>query len=147
MKMFGHPLHLMLVHFPSALLPMDVVFSILGYYRKDPSFLTAAFFCLVAGVLAGIVAFVTGLFDLLRIPKEKKTATGTAIIHGFINTMVVLFFGVFAYKAWQEYPLINEPPPSAIIIKSILVLILFAGNYLGGKLIFTHHIGIKKTEA
>src|SRR5687768_6544693 len=100
MKIFGHPLHMMLIHFPTALLPMDILLSFFAYYNKDSSFLPAAFYCLAAGVIAGGLALLTGIIDLLLIPKDKKTAIGTAVMHGFINAMVLCFFGIFAYRAW-----------------------------------------------
>ena len=146
MKVFGHPLHMMLIHFPTALLPMDVLLSFFAYYTKDNSFLSAAFFCLLAGVLGGIFSLITGLIDLLLIPKEKKPVIGAAVIHGFINGTVLLFFGIFAYKSWQLYPQLNMPHLPILIIKAVLAIVLFGGNYLGGKLILQHHIGVKNLE-
>ena len=143
MKIFGHPLHMMLIHFPTALLPMDVFLSFFAYYNKDSSFLPAAFYCLAGGVLIGGLAIITGLIDLVLIPKDNKPALGTALIHGFMNAMIVLFFGIFAYRAWQLYPQMTMPQMSTLIIKAILLIVLFIGNYLGGKLILHHHVGVK----
>ena len=146
MKIFGHPLHMMLIHFPTALLPMDVFFSFFAYYTKDNSFLPAAFLCLCAGVVGGALAIITGLIDLLLISKNRKPAIATAVIHGFVNTTVLLFFGIFAYRGWQTYPEIIMPKMSILITKAVLVAILFGGNFLGGKLILQHHVGVKNME-
>ena len=146
MKLFGHPLHMMLIHFPTALLPMDVFLSFFAYYNNDSSLLPAAFFCMAGGVLLGLVAILTGVIDLLLIKKDKKPALATAVIHGFINTTVLLFFGIFVYRGWKIYPEINMPQMSILITKAVLVIVLFGGNYLGGKLILHHHIGIKNEE-
>ncbi len=143
MKVFGHPLHMMLIHFPTALLPMDVLLSFFAYYTKDSSLLPAAFYSLAAGVIAGALALFTGIIDLLLIQKDKKAAIGTAVIHGFVNAMVVGFFAVFLYRSWLVYPQLDMPPLSTLILKTVLVVVLFAGNYLGGKLILQHHIGVK----
>ena len=99
------------------------------------------------GVLIGLVAIVTGIIDLLMIPKHEKPAFATAVIHGFINTTVLLFFGIFVYRSWQVYPELGMPQMSTLIIKTLLIIVLFGGNYLGGKLILHHHIGIKNREA
>jgi len=147
MKIFGHPLHMMLIHFTTALLRMDVFLSFFAYYNKDGSLLPAAFFCLVGAVLIGLVAIMTGIIDLLLIAKDKRPALATAVIHGFINTTVLLFFGIFVYRSWQVFPALNMPQMSTLIIKGLLIIALFGGNYLGGKLILHHHIGIKKLEA
>ena len=146
MKVFGHPLHMMLIHFPTALLPMDFLLSFFAYYNKASSFLPAAFYCLAGGVLIGGLAIITGLIDLVLIPKDNKPALGTALIHGFMNAMIVVFFGIFAYRAWQLYPQMTMPLLSTLVIKAILLIVLFIGNYLGGKLILQHHIGIKNIE-
>ena len=147
MKIFGHPLHMMLIHFPTALLPMDVFLSFFAYYNGDSSLLSAAFFCLVGAVLTGIVAILTGIIDLLLIAKDKRPALATAVTHGFINTTVLLVFGIFVYRSWQVYPELNIPQMSTLIIKALLTIVLFGGNYLGGKLILHHHIGIQNREA
>jgi hypothetical protein len=52
----------------------------------------------------------------------------TAVIHGFVNTTVLLFFGIFAYRGWQTCPEMNMPQMSTLITKAVLVVILFGGN-------------------
>ncbi len=106
----------------------------------------AAFYCLAGGVLLGGLAIVTGLVDLLLIPKDKKRAMGMALIHGLMNAMMVLFFGILTFRAWQLYPQAALPILSTLLIKAILLIVLFVGNYLGGKLILQHHIGVKNIE-
>jgi uncharacterized membrane protein len=59
---------------------------------------------------------------------------------------VLLFFGIFAYRGWQTCPEMNMPQVATLIAKAVLVVILFGGNYLGGKLILQHHIGVKNME-
>ena len=147
MKIFKHPLHVMLIHFPTALLPMDALFSFFAYYNKDSSFLLAAYYCLIAGILSGGLALITGIIDLLLIKKDNKVAIGTALIHGFINGTVILFYGIFAYRSWQQFPQLSMPALPGLILKLALLSILFVGNYLGGKLILQHRIGVKDIEA
>jgi uncharacterized membrane protein len=148
MKVFGHPLHPLFIHFPTALLPMDLVLSALSYSSGDPSFALAGFYCLAGGVLSGLAAITTGLLALTDIPKTNKQALANGLVHGFLNGFLILVFGVMAYKEWQLYP---QPPVATItllLVKGILVIALFVGNYLGGKLIYQHFIGIniKPTE-
>ena len=146
MKILGHPLHMMLIHFPTALLPMDTLFSFFAYYNKDSSFLLPAYYCLIAGVISGLLALVTGLIDLLLIKRENKAALATGFIHGFINGTVILFYGIFAYRSWKLFPQLSTLPLPTLILKFSLLLVLFVGNYLGGKLILEHHIGMKNLK-
>ena len=145
MKILGHPLHVMLIHFPTALLPTDLILSFLFYRTGDVSFGSAAFFCLLGGVIAGWLAAVTGFIDLALI-RNNKTATNAAFLHGGINAISLMAFSVFAYKGWKLYPTVQEPSSLVLGVKLFFVLFLLIGNYLGGRLIFKHHIGIQSYE-
>jgi uncharacterized membrane protein len=145
MRIFGHPIHVMLIHFPIGLLPMEFVLSGLAYIYQDTLLATAAFYCGVGGVATGYVAMLTGLLDLIAIPKENKPAMGTGLLHGFINGLVVLVYTVFVYKAWQAYPNVNVQSLATLLVKGLLVGCLLFGNFLGGRLIYQHHIGINKS--
>ena len=134
---------MMLIHFPTALLPMDVLLSFFSYYNKDSSFLLPAYYCLIAGIISGGLALITGVIDLVLIKKNNKPAIGTALIHGFVNGTVLLFYGIFAYRSWQMFPQLSMPVVTVLILKFCLVIVLFMGNYLGGKLVLQYHIGVK----
>jgi uncharacterized membrane protein len=143
MKLFGHPVHPVFVHFPTALLPMDLAMGILYHTTGNESFYAAGFYCLAGGVLTGAAAILTGLIELVVIPQNEKTAISLALYHGVLNGLIV---GIFAAVCWKAYLVFPQPYFSglnAILIKSALILALFVGNYLGGRLIYRHHIGIK----
>jgi len=142
MKLLGHPVHPMLIHFPTALLPMDFVLSLLYYNTGNINFGLAAFYCLVGAVLTGYIAMIAGIIDMTAIPPAQKTAMGGALLHGFINGLIIIIYTIIAYKTWQVYPAILLPTTATLIIKAILVITLFVGNYLGGRLIYKYFIGI-----
>jgi len=141
MKIFKHPLHVMLIHFPTALLPMDLFLSYLFYRSGNESFGAAAYYCLIGGVVLGLLSGIVGFIDLINI--KDKTVMAAALVHGGINLTAVLIFSVFAYKEWSLYPQIERPTITIMAVKLISVLFIFVGNYLGGKLIFKHHIAIE----
>ena len=144
MRLFGHPVHAMLVHFPSALLPADLVFSLLSFFYHEPLLNYAGYYCMIGGVVTGFFALITGFIDLTSIPSTKKKAISSAFIHGGINGTVILVYSVLAYKAWQTYPEIPSVATNLIIIKAILIFTLFAGNFFGGRLIYHFRIGINE---
>jgi uncharacterized membrane protein len=141
MKIFKHPLHVMLIHFPTALLPMDLVLSYLFYKTGNESFGAAAYYCLIGGVVLGLLSGVVGFIDLVNI--KDRTVMAAALVHGGINLTAVLIFSVFAYKEWNLYPQIEMPSITIMTVKLISIIFIFVGNYLGGKLIFKHHIAIE----
>lgn len=146
MKFLGHPIHVLLIHFPTALLPMDTVLGFFGYYTQDEMFAKAGFYCLAAGVMMGYLAMIPGLTDLLKLANAKSPAVSTAFLHALINGSLILVFSVFAYKGWKAYPLTSIPSMTMLIAKSILIIILFVGNFLGGKLIYNYRVGIKENN-
>ena len=144
MKILRHPLHVMLIHFPTALLPMDLVLSYLFYRTANESYGAAAFYSLIAGVGLGLLSGITGFIDLVLI--KNKTAMGAALIHGGINLTAILVFSVFAYKSWKLYPQLPMPTLTILSVKLFTVIFMLIGNYLGGRLIFKHHIAIEDHE-
>jgi uncharacterized membrane protein len=96
---------------------------------------------LIAGAGLGLLAGITGLIDLVMI--KDKTAMAAALIHGGINLTAILVFSVFAYRSWNLYPQIQLPTITVLIVKLLTVIFIFVGNYLGGRLIFKHHIAIE----
>jgi len=142
MKLFGHPVHPLFVHFPTALLPMDLGLTILYKSTGNASLYQAGVYCLSAGTAIGLFALMTGIIDLLAVPRSDKKAIGLALYHGCINGLVVMVFGIIAYKAWLAFPAPFFISGVQIAIKAILIIVLFVGNYLGGRLIYTYYIGI-----
>jgi hypothetical protein len=49
-----------------------------------------------------------------------------------------------AYKVWLSYPALQAPSLILLSIKSLLIIALLSGNYLGGNLVYRYHIGIYK---
>lgn len=143
MKIFGHPVHIMLIHFPSALFPMDFIYSALGYYTGNASFTDAAFFAVFGGVILGGLAIITGAFDLLGIIENKPLVVKKALIHGGINTTVIIGYSVLAFRAYKEYPDLIQDNVSIFILKGCLVTFMIAGNYLGGSLILKDRVGLE----
>ncbi|HEY0749569.1 MAG TPA: DUF2231 domain-containing protein [Chitinophagaceae bacterium] len=147
MRLFGHPIHPILIHFPTALLPMELLFSFLHRIYNYEAYWIAAFYCLVVGVFAGLAAILTGLVDLTSISKDNKPAIATALYHGFLNGGIILIYGIVLYKAWQLFPDPDIPGPGALIFRAALIILLFGGNYLGGALIYKYHVGINKRDS
>jgi uncharacterized membrane protein len=141
MKLFGHPLHVMLIHFPVALLPMDAALSWLYYLRGTESLGHAAYYAALGGGITGFIAIVSGVMDLLVIPRSHKAAWAGALIHGLVNGIVVLIYAGLLYKVSAQYPVLSPPTTAVLIIKTILIITLFGGNYLGGSLVYKHGIG------
>jgi uncharacterized membrane protein len=141
MKVFGHPLHMVLIHFPSALFPMDLACSIIAWCGGPSSLLHAAFYATLGGVALGWLAIITGAIDLVPVVKHHTGSINKALIHGGINTSVVIVFSVIALMANKKYPDLSNDSLALLITKTITVLAMFIGNYLGGSLVLKDRIG------
>jgi uncharacterized membrane protein len=143
MKILGHPLHIMLIHFPSALLPMDLVCSLLGYYTDNSSFTDASFFAMAGAVVFGGLAIITGTFDLIGLVDNKPLALKKALVHGGINATVIITYSILAFRAWKEFPALTQDGVGVLIFKACLITFMIVGNYLGGSLILKHRVGLE----
>lgn len=141
MKIFGHPVHLMLVHFPSALFPLEFALLLAGSYTQNPHLPYAAFYVLGAGVSAGWLAMLTGITDMARVRPADPGVVMKAVIHGAVNTTVLLFYSTWFWTALLYYPQHEIPGMAELFIRGGLVVLLSGGNYLGASLVLKDGIG------
>lgn len=144
MKILGHPIHVMLIHFPAALFPMDFTCSVIGYFTNGFSFVQASFYAMIGGALLGCSAIITGTFDLLNMINEKPTVVKKTLLHGGINGTVIIVYIVLAYIAFKRYPQLEPDGIAKLILKGGLITFMIFGNYLGGSLILKDKIGIEQ---
>ncbi|MEP7323237.1 MAG: DUF2231 domain-containing protein [Saprospiraceae bacterium] len=143
MKIFGHPVHIMLIHFPSALFPVHVLFAILGKYTFSVELIKAGFYVNTIGCLLGWLAFIFGVFDLFWVFKNRTSLVQKVLIHGGVNSIVLIGFTIFTLIQIKRLPDFTEDSIWIILIKSTLILLLLVGNYLGGNLVLKHKIGVE----
>ena len=140
MKLYYHPPHLILVHFPAALFPMEFVCAVIAVYKQDPTFNYAAFYALGGGVLMGWLAAMFGFVDLVRIPAEKSKVQKMALVHGTVNLVMLIGYSVLFFVQWKA-PEITYASKGLLLLKALLLLILIAGNYLGAQLVLKYKVG------
>jgi uncharacterized membrane protein len=143
MKILGHPWHIMLIHFPTALFPMDLVCSIVAYNSNDHSFVSASYYAMLGGVILGVLAIVTGAMDLLAAYRNRPETVNRVLIHGSINGVVVAGYFILAVLAWEQYPALVQDGAGKIILKAGFVSFMFAGNFLGGRLILKDRLAVE----
>lgn len=141
MKLFGHPIHVMLIHFPAALLPMDFVCALLGKWLQHPGLVEAGHYAAFGGISLGAAAIATGMFDLVEVSREHSTALNKALIHGGINSVVLIGYLMVMMPAWNAYPSITYDGNWMLGAKGLLIGGMIVGNYLGGSLVMEHGVG------
>jgi uncharacterized membrane protein len=138
-KLFGHPIHPMLIVLPLGLLSMSVVFDILYLFVDNDAFPTIAFWNIAAGVVGGLLAAVFGAWDWLHIPSETR-AKRIGLFHGLGNVVVVSLFAI----SWLLR--LNEPGYEtsglALALSIIGVLLALVTGWLGGELVDRLGVGV-----
>src|SRR5438067_5746111 len=90
-KVFGHPIHPMLIVFPLGLLATSLIFDIVHWITGNAFFSVVSFWMITAGVIGALLAAIFGLIDWLMIPAGTR-AKRLGLWHGVGNVVVVLLF-------------------------------------------------------
>lgn len=145
-KIFGHPVHMMIIHFPAALYPVSFLLTATSYLLGDKELMTFDFYSISAASLIGWIAVAFGLNDLFEIePESREFRVG--IFHGSLNSIVLLIFSLYALIKTQIYPTLPPANLSELIIKGSAVGIMMVANHYGGELVLRYGIGsMAKTQ-
>lgn len=137
-KLFGHPIHPMLIVFPLGLLSTSVIFDIVARLTGGPLWSVTAYYMIVAGIIGGLLAAVPGVVDWLGIPRNTR-ARRIGLIHGVGNVAVLALFAL----SW----LTRRHDPSALGGLSFVLSLIGLGvalvtGWLGGELVYRHAMGV-----
>lgn len=137
-KLFGHPIHQMLIAFPLGLLAMSFCFDLLARFTHNGPLSVAAFYMIAAGVITGLLAAVFGLIDYLAVPKGTR-ARRIGALHGAGNVLVVALFAL-SWFLRRDAPSDSMLVP--IVISGIAAAIATITGWLGGELVDRLGVGI-----
>ena len=98
------------------------------------------------GVISGIFAACFGAIDYARLPPKHK-AWKKASIHAFLNVLWLIIFGTIFGINMMDYPHIQIVSIPQLIIITISVIGLLISNFLGGELVYHHHVGLISTDS
>jgi uncharacterized membrane protein len=137
-KLFGHPIHPMLVVFPLGLLGMAAVFDIITWASGNSHWTEMAFYMIGAGIVTGLLAAVFGAVDFLAIPSGTR-AKRVGALHGVGNVLVVL---VFAISWFFREPDPASPPVIAYACSYAGFGLAVLTSWLGGELVDRLGVGV-----
>lgn len=137
-KLFGHPIHQMLIVFPLGVLGMSLFFDLIALGTNRPALFQASFYMIAAGIITGLLAAVFGLIDFLAIPAGTR-AKRIGLLHGSGNVVVV---ALFAASWWLRRGAPDAPGTIAIVISAVAVGIALVTGWLGGELVDRLGVGV-----
>ena len=137
-KLFGHPIHQMLIVFPLGLLSTAAIFDVIHLITHGSGWAIASYYLIGAGVIGGLVAAVFGLIDYLAIPKGTR-ARRIGAIHGVGNVFVV---GLFWMSFFLRIGTSAYPPKFAIGFSLFATVLAIVTGWLGGELVARLAVGV-----
>ncbi len=137
-KIFGHPIHPMLIVFPLGLLATSFFFDLIRAGTNSPELGIASFWMIAAGVIGGLAAAVFGLIDWLSIPRKTR-AWRIGAMHGGGNVVVTLLFAIswFLRRADPAHP-----GTGPVVLSLVAVLLALVTGWLGGELVDRLGVGV-----
>lgn len=133
----GHPVHAMLVHFPIAFAMVVLGFDVLYWVFGDPFFARAATWAVGGGFLAGVIASLVGLAEVLLVPGIRLR--GASWSHAVAALTFLAVIGAnWGLRLDGTRPIL----PDGLFLSVLGALTVGVAGYHGGKLIFDHGVGI-----
>jgi len=129
-RIFGHPLHLILIVFPLGLLATSFFFDLAWLATGREQLAIVAWWMIFAGVAGGLAASIFGLIDYLGIPAGTK-ARRIGALHGGGNTVVATLFAI-SWLLRRDLP--GHPEGVAIALSALGVLLTLFTGWLGSEL-------------
>jgi uncharacterized membrane protein len=137
-KLFGHPIHQMLIVFPLGLLATALVFDVVQLVSGNGFWSELSYWMIAAGVISGLVAAPFGLVDWLAIPWRTR-AKRIGAVHGAGNVVVIALYGL-SWLMRTGNPAVPEIPALAMsFLGGGLALIT---GWLGGELVDRLAVGV-----
>ncbi len=137
-KLFGHPIHPMLIPLPLGLFIMAVIFDIIHVITGAPITIVS-FWNIVAGIIGGLLAAIFGFYDWLHIPQGTR-AKRIGVFHGGGNLVLVILFAIAAYLRYGQPGYI--PTIAAFVIEIVGLLLGSVTGWLGGELVDRLGVGV-----
>jgi uncharacterized membrane protein len=137
-RIFGHPIHQMLIVFPLGLLGTSLLFDILHLTTGGDHWALVSYYMIAAGVLSGLLAAPFGLIDWLAIPGETR-AKRIGLLHGGGNVVVLLLF-VLSWYLRRDLP--TAPGALEVGLSAAGVVLSLVTGWLGGELVDRLGIGV-----
>lgn len=140
LRLAGHPIHPMLVHFPVALWTLGFAADTGGLVAGDSWWWQVSFGCQALGVLAATLAMVAGLLDYAALARDHP-AQETAVAHMLVISTAWLSF--LASLGLRGLPDGATPPLVAIVAAGVGFVAMAIGGWLGGRLVYRFAVGLE----
>ncbi|MBD2013369.1 DUF2231 domain-containing protein [Microcoleus sp. FACHB-53] len=134
----GHPLHPAIITLPIGLLVSAPVTDIAYWFLGDVFWARASFWLIVAGLVTGLVAAITGLLDFIRIGRVRKHTAGWAHMYANVTALVVTAINLGLRVGDPVENLLF----TGLVLSVIVATLLGISGWYGGELVYRHKIAV-----
>jgi uncharacterized membrane protein len=144
MRIWGHPVHPLLVHFPVAFWTVAALAYVAASAGLTEGTLAFASLANGAGLVMALPAMVAGLLELRTIG-EQSNALRVATWHLMIMTAVWLCFLIALLLSTSAQTMMAPATAQLIATAAAVIgfLLMAVGGWLGGRLVYEFGIGVK----
>lgn len=137
-RLFGHPVHPMIIVFPLGLLGGALIFDIIHLYDRDGGWATISYYLIPVGLVTGVLAALTGFIEWLGIPSDTR-AKRVGIFHALTNSAMM---ALFAVSWWLRSDAPGDPAPIDMAFSFAGGALSALGGWFGGELIYRMGMGV-----
>ena len=137
-KLFGHPIHQMLIVLPLGLLSGVLIFDVLRLLTGNEELGIVSYWLIPAGVITGLIAAVFGTIDWLAIPRGTR-AKGVGGRHAIGNVVVLVLFAA-SWLLRGDEP--RDPATLALVLSFAGGGLSLLTGWLGGELVDRLGVGV-----
>lgn len=133
-----HPLHPAIVDFPIAFYTAALFTDFAFWSTGDAMWAEFSFWLVAAGLLTGVVAFLTGLVEFMTIRRARTHLSGW--LH-FLLTDLAVFLSVFNLIS-RLYDRQGSLLFTGLGLSASTALSVLVAGFWGGRLVFRNRIGV-----
>ncbi|MGS1015487.1 DUF2231 domain-containing protein [Allosphingosinicella humi] len=141
MRLFGHPLHPAMVHFPIAFWSLATVCDGLAYFGLAETW-AHGWVLIGLGLAIGLVAMAAGFMELTRLAEEAQVAAQRHMMT--MGLAWICYLGALMSRLQDGTP-IAEPAMLPVALSAVGFVLLLIGGWLGGNLVYRYGAGREET--
>ena len=141
--MLGHPVHPALVHFPVALL-LSATIADLAWVTGMTADTHVGAVLMAGGLAGGLLAMGAGMADLIKLDQKLVPHVMT---HASFVGLAWLGYGIALYLRKDSLAAAATLSWPAIAVSLVSALLLAAGGWLGGRLVYTFGANVEPASS
>jgi uncharacterized membrane protein len=141
-KVFGHPIHPMLVPVPIICFLGTLITDIVYWRTADMMWADVSAWFLTVGLVVSIFVVIAGLTDFFG--DRRIRALRPAWIHGLGNALALFLAIINAFVHSRDA--YTSVVPAGLILSGLVVLILLVTGWNGWEMVYRHGVGVRSEE-